>query len=68
MTTRDSTGERPRPEDAQDWVNLRGDRGQIQGRLNRRTGKLVIVERGVLTEHDLRKLLTYCESPESVLG
>ena len=68
MTTRDIAREKTRPVDARDWVNLRNEQGRVQARYNRRTGKLVIVERGVTTEHDLRKFATPCETPANMLG
>lgn len=50
------------------WVNLRDNEGRIQGRINRFTGELLIIDRGKKTIHDLRRILTPCQISTDVLG
>lgn len=53
---------------AGEWVNLRDALGKIQGRYNRRTKVLIIVERKVETEYQLAKFDNACQDSTLVLG
>lgn len=53
---------------SKEWINLRNALGKIQGRYNRRTKVLIIVERKVETEYQLAKFDSACVAHESVIG